>query len=1283
MKKLLIFLLILVLIAGGGLFAFYKTLDEESYKAQIIEATKELTGRDMLVKGDVSIHLFPSPTISMSNVEVKNKSGSQNPNMMTIEKVDASVKWGSLFENPLIIEKIVLKSPALFIERDAQGMPNWDFPFLQEKNKSGAQDSLIGRSILELPPQFKNLTIQDGSITYANAMTGLKLALPSLNGHLSSDSMTGPFRFNGTFDWNKTPIRVDLTTGKLSSVSASDIKLTLTDTTSRSVLGLTGKVQNLTRNADFAGGFTFNIPQLSKFLTTAMNYKDLPASLEKPVVGTSTFEFSRQQATFKDVALRYGTEELENSSTGTVTFTYPSNPLLKTKIAVSLLLNKLDVDAFKPLIPSYGEMQTRILSWGRTLPADLEVTLNAKDLSLNGGTLKESTVAFLLQNGEMQVKEFKSTLPDTTLVNASGLIGVQNDKPIAQMHISIQAADPKKTIDWLKLPTPSYLTLDYLESLKLETDLILRPTDITFNKIDATVNKGSVKGAVAFSLTEKKLTGVSDLVLKNINLDTYFPYEAPQQNRTFTELLQYAKTNMAGSFMDSMDFRLKLSGSDVTFKTIPVRSFDYDGFIKNGEWVTTKMNLNQAATADIQFTGRIQKLPDGTFYLQDLIYNLEIPKASVLLDRLKITPPIPGALNKTSIKGTASGSFDNLSIQTDMSFSQANIKLEGNIVNALSETPQYNLALNLAHPNFHQFMKLFNPNFNQFPYLTGTFNFKANLKGTANQFDLLKMESMFGNQRFKGDVSITKADKTTVKGNLSTSLLYMEKIFPKKSLFRADNPTTRKAQFSNDLLDFKAFDGLDLDLTVSTDKLLYGAVDLDLVSSHFTLKEKLLSVDSFKGTLNGGAFNMTAQLNTSTAEPTLRGTLQGDSVSLKPDLLRLGLFRLKSGSATFSSDFNARGNSIEDMVKSLSATGRFSIKSGIVSGLNLNAFERSVQVVVAKSLNTQGLQTRLSKEISTGETAFETMTGSYAVTNGVVRTSDAMFRANGANAIIQLTYDMPNWTILSSMGLNLQTFEGFPPISIVVKGLAHAPETEFDLSAFIKYISTAADEAQNAALQKQRQEEEQRAAMDAQQRLERVTELREKAISAVTNAEQILNLAPTPNAENEMIRAKDALAVLQELSLKENVSVADLQKIEEQSALAISRATEAQKEAAATAFASIRQQVANIAEQAQNRMHAINRINQRLAGVELIEQAYKKGFSTMTLIHQLKDFVDQSNDVSKMQQALAQAKDASEIMELTYESVAKFDMDAVQSATEESPATPAIKGTIKRRGSLN
>ena len=55
MKKLIIVLVVLILLAVGAVFALTQTLDAQSYKAQIIQATQELTGHTMEVSGPVDV----------------------------------------------------------------------------------------------------------------------------------------------------------------------------------------------------------------------------------------------------------------------------------------------------------------------------------------------------------------------------------------------------------------------------------------------------------------------------------------------------------------------------------------------------------------------------------------------------------------------------------------------------------------------------------------------------------------------------------------------------------------------------------------------------------------------------------------------------------------------------------------------------------------------------------------------------------------------------------------------------------------------------------------------------------------------------------------------------------------------------------------------------------------------------------------------------------------------------------------------------------------------------
>ncbi len=70
----------------------------------------------------------------------------------------------------------------------------------------------------------------------------------------------------------------------------------------------------------------------------------------------------------------------------------------------------------------------------------------------------------------------------------------------------------------------------------------------------------------------------------------------------------------------------------------------------------------------------------------------------------------------------------------------------------------------------------------------------------------------------------------------------------------------------------------------------------------------------------------------------------------------------------------------------------------------------------------------------------------------------------------------------------------------------------------------------------------------------------------------------------------------------------------------------------------------------------------------------------MTLIQQLKAYVDEGGDLAQMQQAMAQAVDAAEIMELTYESVAKFDMEGTAPVSSGTTSGSIVRGTITRRG---
>ena len=187
MRKIFTVLSILLVLGLGGLgFFLYQSLDEENYRKQVIQATRDLFGREMVVSGKTSISLFPSPVITLNDVHVVNKNGMPSKELISVGKVRASVKWESLFKNPLVVENIILEKPHLFLERNKKGENNWDFPFLAESTKEGQKDILIGSKISGRSPQFEKIIIKDGLFTYTNEATGFSKTLSNLNGELSA-----------------------------------------------------------------------------------------------------------------------------------------------------------------------------------------------------------------------------------------------------------------------------------------------------------------------------------------------------------------------------------------------------------------------------------------------------------------------------------------------------------------------------------------------------------------------------------------------------------------------------------------------------------------------------------------------------------------------------------------------------------------------------------------------------------------------------------------------------------------------------------------------------------------------------------------------------------------------------------------------------------------------------------------------------------------------------------------------------------------------------------------
>ena len=116
LKKLFFGILLLLVIAIGGIFIFAATFDANQYKEQITSAVKKQTGRDLLIEGDLKLSVYPDIAIALNKTSFTNAPGFSKEKFAIIESGKISVKLLPLLNKELKVDRIHLDSLKLNLQ---------------------------------------------------------------------------------------------------------------------------------------------------------------------------------------------------------------------------------------------------------------------------------------------------------------------------------------------------------------------------------------------------------------------------------------------------------------------------------------------------------------------------------------------------------------------------------------------------------------------------------------------------------------------------------------------------------------------------------------------------------------------------------------------------------------------------------------------------------------------------------------------------------------------------------------------------------------------------------------------------------------------------------------------------------------------------------------------------------------------------------------------------------------------------------------------------------------
>jgi len=516
-KRILIVISSIIVLLGALAIFFVMTFDANDYKQEITAQVKTSTGRELIIRDDISLSLFPWIGIKLGASQLNNPVGFSNEPFASIENVAIRVKLMPLLQGQIKIDTVSLEGLQLKLVSNRKGDNNWTFsPTDKTSPPNISPDKATAPGPKPQTPvvpinnlSINGLNISNAHISWRDELSSSQYSVENLN--LNSNAIeigkSTQIDFHATVRGNDLPKQgIDIETHASLLANIESQSLTIQD--------LTLQALNLIVNGNIEIKQLMDKPTLSGTLKLPdFNPRQLLSSLEIEAPETSdpealssatlTLQFSAdsKNTALKDIQLRLDETSVKgelaviNSST-----TSPA-------ISYSLAIDQVNLDRYLP--PSTDEKQRANAAGAAgaavapiiALPTEQLRTLNLKGttridkLQLSNLKINNIKVISKAANGNIHLYPLKASLYGGQY---SGDIRLDVRQEIPRYSINEQL--------------DNFNIQPFMVDL-LQKDLIAGQADLQFSLttrgITTTDLKRALNGKGRFSFTNGEVNGIN------------------------------------------------------------------------------------------------------------------------------------------------------------------------------------------------------------------------------------------------------------------------------------------------------------------------------------------------------------------------------------------------------------------------------------------------------------------------------------------------------------------------------------------------------------------------------------------------------------------------------------------------------------------------------------------------------------------------------------------------------------------------------------------------------
>lgn len=784
MKKIGIALVGLIVLLIAGVLIAPSFIDWNAQKGRIAAEVRAQTGRELMIDGDVSLSLLPTPTLSAEQVRFANVEGAEAASMAELKSLKVRVAFLPLLQGNVQVESVVLVEPVIRLQVLADGTKNWEFvrPGTPVETDSTSQES--GGGGMPGGISLDSLQIVDGTLIYEDAVSGRRETITNLDAEIAAESLQGPLAATGEAVARGVPLGFQLSLGRIVQDGAIPLTIGLRLEEANANVNFNGAVSVHPDRVSLRGELKGEGENLAR-LVNAIAPDAQVAGFAQPFTLRSDVTADETAAALNDLALRLGETSLDGEVKAKLG--EPADVFVRlaaSRIDLDTLLAERAAGANAPAggaTSTAGETSPKVVPTEAAAPASppappepfslpenltgtLEVSVDA--LVYRGQVVRQVLLNMVLENGRLEIGQALALLPGGSDVTVTGSIAPAPGEAGSDLrfdgHVEAASDNLRAILEWLGVDV-GRVPPERLRRMALSSRVSAGREEITLSDVDVAVDLSRATGGVAIALRDRIGLGVG-LAIDKLNVDAYMPRRAQpttddsaaaanesapatgQAGEAAPAAETAGETAAAPDALASFDANLDLRVGSLTIHGVTAESLRLDGTLQKGDLQLREVSVGDVAGAKGKINGTVANLTGSPSV--NLAFETTVPDPVRIAKLAEVDPGILANVGAFSASGSVEGTMQQPTVAVDLKALNGNFSVRGPL-QPFAAPPAFDIVVAAKHPDLAKLLRAVAPDVTVSPQL-GAIDAQAKLTGTPSKVTVSNLTGTIGPATLSG-----------------------------------------------------------------------------------------------------------------------------------------------------------------------------------------------------------------------------------------------------------------------------------------------------------------------------------------------------------------------------------------------------------------------------------------------------------------------------------------------------------------------------------------------------